>query len=81
MKTNSTGKLLAILAVGQALGGRTMEQRLDGPGVLPWPKGQPYNREQQERHTAERIAAAQAKRERKAAKKNRAKCLAVTLET
>lgn len=41
----------------------------EGQGVLPWPKGQPYDAEKQQRYAAERIEAARLKRERKAAKR------------
>ena len=43
--------------------------REDNRGVLPWPKGQPWNAEKQKRHAEERIEAARLKRERKAAKR------------
>lgn len=43
--------------------------RTEGPGILSWPKGQPWDPEQQKRHAAERIEAARLKRERKAAKR------------
>ena len=61
---------LSVMSLGAALGGKTItERRTEGPGVLPWPKPQPYDEEKQKKHSAERIAAAQAKRERRAAKK------------
>lgn len=65
---------LSVMSIGALLGGRTIaERRTEGPGVLPWPKGQRYNAEQDKRHREERIAAAQAKRERKTAKKSQPK--------
>lgn len=41
---------------------------IDSRGVLPWPKGQPWDGEKQKRFSAERADAAEAKRKRRAAK-------------
>ena len=47
-----------------------MPIRADDRGVLPWPKGEPYDAEKEKRYAAERIEAARLKRERKAAKRS-----------
>lgn len=52
--------LLGLLAAGMP--------PMDNRGVLPWPKGQPWDAEKEKRLNAERAAAADAKRKRRASK-------------